>query len=183
MNYASLDEIYKESSLQVKKNQYEDIIKNITSSNKKSVTKRDLYNYGEQPESNLYATYKKQPASKNLYSTYNRPENFNNNLEQQQQQVQYIESQLDNSSNQREHETITLDTDNNENDCLKFLDHLSKCKKCRDFIIKKFNLTEQDDPSIKRKDEMLDMAIYILTGVFILFILDSFISLGKYIKR
>ena len=46
----------------------------------------------------------------------------------------------------------------------------------------KMNLSPKTSEDKKRED-MLDVAIYILTGVFVLFLLDSFMNLGKYLKR
>ena len=73
-------------------------------------------------------------------------------------------------------------TPSEESECLRFLNHISKCEKCRKFIIKKFNI-QPENPEQKNREEMLDIAIYILTGVFVLFLLDSFMNLGKYLKR
>ena len=65
-------------------------------------------------------------------------------------------------------------------ECSTILKHLSVCAKCRDFIQKKFVPKEQ--PVEKEEDindEYLDLAIYIVTGIFVLFLLDILIKFGK----
>ena len=50
-------------------------------------------------------------------------------------------------------------------ECSTLLKHLSKCEKCRTFVQNKFAPTP-DDKEKKENDEYLDLAIYIVTGIF-----------------
>jgi hypothetical protein len=62
-------------------------------------------------------------------------------------------------------------------DCEDFIAHLSKCSRCRQFLIKKLKLDKKPD-DIKR-EQYLDLAIFSLSGVFLLFLLDMVLNLGK----
>lgn len=140
MNYAELDEIYESNVLEIKKNQYNDIIKNITNQN----------------------YYDEKPDEKFLYSKYPTPKKKTNKIKE-------IKVQEDVKENYENY----VDTE-----CDNFLEHILTCEKCKEYILQKYNMK---DNSINN-DDMLDVAIYILTGIFVLFILDSFISLGKFLK-
>ena len=65
-------------------------------------------------------------------------------------------------------------------ECSTILKHLSVCAKCRDFIKKKFIPEVQDKQEVESEgDEYLDLAIYIVTGIFVLFILDMLMKFGR----
>ena len=183
MNYASLDEVYDTPTQKDRENKYNSIIKDLITSNQnehKTISKNVPTGIQRQSYSdyeNIGAPLANQRAD---YTTYQKVENFSNSLESDKI-LKSIETKIDNEHNQPKQDFITL-KNTEQSDCLKFLDHISKCEKCRDFIIKKFNLTPET-PEQKNREEMLDIAIYILTGVFVLFLLDSFMSLGKYLKR
>jgi len=68
--------------------------------------------------------------------------------------------------------------------CGHLLEHLAKCPKCRLYLEKHFGKQENIQKYIqkKREDQFLDIAIYIVTGIFILFLLDIFVRLGKFMK-
>ena len=159
MNYASLDEIYDSNTLQVRKNNYNEVMKNLTEKNKR--------------DQKMVSENRGEPKAAGRSGYYSKVENYTNELDQ-------LEKLIDNKYN-KEPETIQIKQDE-ESECLRFLDHISKCEKCRNFIIKKFNI-QPENPEQKNREEMLDIAIYILTGVFVLFLLDSFMNLGKYLKR
>ena len=169
MNYASLSEVYDAPTIKERENKYNNIIKDLVQDNSRQgyVEKNTQIPGGIQ---------------RSKYTMYQNVENFSNSLEEDKI-IKNIENKIDRDYNQPEpqKEYITL-KDTEESDCLKFLDHISKCEKCRNFIIKKFKLTAET-PERKNRQEMLDIAIYILTGVFVLFLLDSFMSLGKYLKK
>ena len=169
MNYASLSEIYDAPIIKEQENKYNDIMKNLVDHNQRQGYVADN-------------THVPAGIQRSKYTTYQNVENFSNSSEDDKI-LKDIETKIDREHNQPEpqKEYITL-KDTEESDCLKFLDHISKCEKCRNFIIKKFKLTAET-PEQKNREEMLDIAIYILTGVFVLFLLDSFMSLGKYLKR
>jgi len=65
--------------------------------------------------------------------------------------------------------------------CEKFIEHLSKCSRCRQFLIKKLNLDKNPD-DIKR-EQYLDLAIFTLSGIFILFLLDIVLNFGKSLNK
>ena len=54
--------------------------------------------------------------------------------------------------------------------CGDIIEHVMKCKKCRNYMAKKFRNSE---------NENLDIAIYGLSGVFVLFLLDMFSKMKK----
>lgn len=62
-------------------------------------------------------------------------------------------------------------------ECEDFIRHLEKCKRCRMMLIKKFNLDKK--PEDYRREEYLDIVIYGLTGIFLLFLIDIVLNFGK----
>lgn len=66
-------------------------------------------------------------------------------------------------------------------ECEDFLNHLEKCQRCRMFLIKKFNLDKKPD-DIKR-EQYLDIIIFALSGVFVLFLLDIVLNFGKNLNK
>ena len=56
--------------------------------------------------------------------------------------------------------------------CASFIKHLRTCKKCQRIMKEKYS-------NGGTNEQIIDIAIYGLTGVFILFLLDMFINLGK----
>lgn len=64
-------------------------------------------------------------------------------------------------------------------ECSSILQHLSKCVKCRQFVQQKFVPEKNHEEEEDEDDEYLDLAIYIVTGIFILFILDMLMKFGK----
>ena len=66
-------------------------------------------------------------------------------------------------------------------ECSSILKHLAVCEKCRQFIQKKFapEPKKEEDEEEEENDEYLDLAIYIITGVFVLFLLDLLMKFGK----
>jgi hypothetical protein len=65
--------------------------------------------------------------------------------------------------------------------CEKFLEHLEKCSRCRQFLIKKFKLDK--NPEDMKREQYLDLAIFTLSGVFILFLLDIVLNFGKSLNK
>jgi hypothetical protein len=64
-------------------------------------------------------------------------------------------------------------------ECSSILLHLSQCEKCRKFVQSKFAPPKKIEDEEEENDEYLDLAIYIVTGIFILFILDMLMKFGK----
>ena len=64
-------------------------------------------------------------------------------------------------------------------ECSIILQHLSKCQKCRAYFQQKFTPKQEPEPEPEETDEYLDLAIYIVTGIFILFALDILIKFNR----
>lgn len=169
MNYASLSEIYDKPTMTQRQNSYDYIIKNL------------VQTQTSEPSKTIPV-----PTGDSNYTTYKKVENFNNTIEDKV--LKDIETKIDTDYNKPEKKKTYISIPEeperftNEDDCMRFLDHMSKCEKCREFVMKKFNLSPKTNEQ-KNREEMLDIAIYILTGVFVLFLLDSFMSLGRFIKK
>ena len=69
MNYASLDEIYDTKTLQVKKNNYNEVMRNLTEKNSRD--KRMTLEKAEEPLG----------VSRSNYTTYSKVENFTDEIE------------------------------------------------------------------------------------------------------
>ena len=71
-----------------------------------------------------------------------------------------------------------------QTECSSILTHLSKCEKCRNFVRQKFapQKPQQEVEEEQKDDEYLDLAIYIVTGIFILFVLDMLLKFGKRLR-
>jgi hypothetical protein len=65
-----------------------------------------------------------------------------------------------------------------DSDCEDIIRHCLKCKNCRKKLIEAFKINNEQN----KTDELLDIVIYALTGVFVLFLLDFFIKIGKIVK-
>ena len=65
-------------------------------------------------------------------------------------------------------------------ECSIILQHLSGCNKCRAYFQDKFAPQDKDEEvKEEENDEYLDLAIYIVTGIFILFALDILIKFNR----
>ena len=162
MPYASLDEVYpgfiKNSS--TKDNIYSDITNNIINYNKDT----------QYPENNIENFYDiNEQKLDNI-------DNFNNEVESEAE-----DSDSDNEVDYQDENFEDLDKEY----CNRFLYHLSICNSCREFIRKKFGVRRKIVQIARKnsKDEILDIALYIITGIFMLFLLDLFLKLGKYLGR
>lgn len=58
--------------------------------------------------------------------------------------------------------------------CDDILAHLSKCESCRSKVVKKY--------PYNLPDNILNTLIFVIFGIFILFLIDIFVRLGKYIS-
>jgi hypothetical protein len=162
MFYASLEEVYDKNTLEAKQNDYDDVIKNLIDQNKRQ---------------GYIETEKHEPSGldRSKFTKFQKVENYTNELDQ-------LEKLIDTKYNKPEEPQEIKINMKEEPDCLKILDHISKCAKCRQFIIEKFEI-KPEDPKEKSKEEMLDIVIYILSGVFVLYLLESFVNLGKFLKK
>lgn len=67
------------------------------------------------------------------------------------------------------------------------INHILTCPACRREALEKMELDYKEDfvslPSLKNADDQVfDIVIYVLTGVFFIFILNLFLKLGKLLK-
>lgn len=70
-----------------------------------------------------------------------------------------------------------------QTECSSILTHLSHCEKCRNFVRQKFAPAKKEEHQEEEKEEeYLDLAIYIVTGIFILFVLDMLMKFGKRLR-
>ena len=160
MIFGSLNELYKNKNFETPKNNYDYIIKNLLNSDNRS--NKNI------PDPSM--------SNKSKYTTYKEIENFENKYN-----IDKIDEIVDKIENTEKKDEIKINM-NTDNSCLEFLDHISKCEKCRNFILKKMNLKSKTEEDML-KENMLDITIYILSGIFILFLLNSFINLGKMLKK
>jgi formylmethanofuran dehydrogenase subunit E len=170
LNYASLTEIYDKGQVKRRENDYTKIVENLIQKNNRrnqkvsNNVKNIKYNDIEKQDYGL--------PNRQKYSTYPKVEKYTNDYRVLDNSIKKMESKKKNEY---------LNVDETE-ECLRIFSHLSKCSKCREYIMKKFNVQEKT-PEEKNKEEMLDILIYILTGVFVLFLLDSFMKFGKIFKK
>ena len=70
---------------------------------------------------------------------------------------------------------------NTDSDCGHLIEHLAQCPKCRLYLEKHFGGQGNAQKYInkKREDQLLDIAIYVATGIFILFLLDIFVMIAR----
>ena len=164
MPYASLSEIYGASfanSLQDKPtmNKYDEITNNIVNYNKD--------------------TQYSVEGNKNIENFYDIDQENLENLDS--------DSDSDSDSDDEEEENYQDEPFGNQDSqyCNRFLYHLSICGKCREFIRKKFGSERKivEVPRKSNQDEFLDIALYIITGIFMLFLLDLFLKLGKFLGK
>ncbi len=104
--------------------------------------------------------------------------NMNNNQELIEKVVKKMEEP------KKEHfGTINMETFSTDSfDCQKMLAHVANCEKCRKFLMKKLKVSPQTQQD-KEREDMLNLVIYAMTGIFILFLLDAFMSLGKMLRK
>jgi type III secretory pathway component EscR len=161
ISYTSLDDLYKtDNKTKEKTNKYDSIIKNLIQSNKRN----NIQNY-EIPDPIT-------PPSISIFSPYSQQPIIEKKKEKK------IEKKIENNiSLDKNKEKFT----NNRNDCKNFLQHLTKCEKCRNYIFDNLKKKHREENNII-KEELLDISIFVLSGIFVLFLVDSLINLGKILK-
>lgn len=115
-----------------------------------------------------------KPSQKYNLTTKDTPMNFSNEIKEKKQKVEKV----------KKVEKIKESFDNNDvstRECEKFLNHLEKCQRCRIFLIKKFNLDKK--PEDIKREQYLDIIIFGLSGIFVLFLLDMVLNIGKNLKK
>lgn len=157
-SYANLEEVYNPITLRNQANQYKKIINDISSFNSRGKERDYSFTTRRKP---------KKEAFTNKVGT-----------ELDQMNLDDLEKMIDSYNKPEKKVTPT-----SKSTCDNFLEHIKTCKSCRAYVMENFASKTVKSDSDKNREEMLDIAIYILTGVFILFLLDTFMGLGKFLKR
>ena len=159
-SYANLEDVYNPVTLKRQENKYKKIVSDISSFNRRS-GQRD-YSYST----------RRSPMKESFTNKVAKVDNVDNmNLDD-------LEKMIDSYS--RPSKKVIPSSNSS---CDDFLEHIKTCKSCRAYVTEKFAVTPEKSESDKNREEMLDIAIYILTGVFVLFLLDSFMNLGRFLKK
>ena len=154
-SYASLEEVYNPITLKKQQNKYNSIINDISSFNK-----REAF------------TTRKSPMKEAFTNKVSKNDNVDNvNLDDLEKMIESY------------NKPTTRVTPSSKSSCDDFLEHIKTCESCRAYVTEKFSVAPEKTESEKNREEMLDIAIYILTGVFVLFLLDTFMNLGRFLKR
>jgi len=167
MSFAFLDDVYNSDK---DENDYGLIVNNILNVNDEPGLKKDNFtrfnpvddqsnelNYSNLDNSNL------DDMSKLIEKKYNKKKTA--------EKKKVKEIKIENKENFK----------NEIEQCEQFLEHLSKCSRCRQFLIKKFKLDK--NPEDIKREQYLDLAIFTLSGVFILFLLDIVLNFGKSLNK
>jgi hypothetical protein len=130
--------------------------------------------------SNILDIEDNKPGLKNdlLYTKFTPIEDQSNELNYSnlEKMSSYIEDKyLTNSEKKKENFQNEMD------ECINFIKHLEKCKKCRQFLIKKFNLDKK--PEDIKREQYLDIVIFTLSGIFVLFLFDMIFNFGKSLNK
>ncbi len=149
-SYASLDEVFPDWNKQGDSTEDDNMYKDITN---------NIVDYNKTDQ--VAAQYR---------SDIENFENYKN----------FEDSDSDSDDDWQENEIEEFENDQAEDkNCSKFLYHLSVCKKCRGFAKQKFGSERIIETKKTKRDEFLDIAIYIITGIFILFLLDILVKIKK----
>ena len=165
-SYANLEDVYNPETLKRQENQYKKIVSDISSFNRRSGVKD--YSY----------TTKRSPR-KESFTDKVVPVNMTKVDEVDNMNLDDLEKMIDNHSRKQQKKV----TPTSKTSCDNFLEHIKTCKSCRAYVMEKFAVSPEKSESDKNREEMLDIAIYILTGVFVLFLLDTFMNLGRFLKK
>lgn len=155
-NYAFIEDVY-ETRLSNLDNDYDKIVENIL-----GIKTKQKYNL----------------------TTKDKPSEFTNEIEIEEEKP--VEKPIEKPIEKPVKKTIEKPKIENFNDvtiaeCEDFLKHLEKCQRCRMFLIKKFNLDKK--PEDLKREQYLDIIIFALSGVFVLFFIDIILNFGKNLKK
>jgi len=128
----------------------------------------------------------KEPGLKKEFTRFNPVDDQSNELNYSNldDMSKLIEKKYNKKKNEKKEKKNIKKKENFKNEieqCEKFLEHLSKCSRCRQFLIKKFKLDKT--PEDNKREQYLDLAIFTLSGVFILFLLDIVLNFGKSLNK
>lgn len=121
-----------------------------------------------------------KPKQKYNLTTKDKPSEFTNEIKQEKPEEKPEEKpkQLEEKPKKQIKENFD---DVTVEECESFLKHLEKCQRCRMFLIKKFNLDKK--PEDLKREQYLDIIIFALSGVFVLFFIDIILNFGKNLKK
>lgn len=168
MSFAFLDDVYNSDK---DENDYGLIVNNILNVDDEPGLKKDNFTRfnpvddqsNELNYSNLASSSNLDDMSRLIEKKYNKKK-----TEQKENKTTEVPKHKENFKNEIEQ-------------CENFLEHLSKCSRCRQFLIKKFKLDK--NPEDIKREQYLDLAIFTLSGVFILFLLDIVLNFGKSLNK
>ena len=168
MKYSLLEEVYKDTDIISKQNNYNNIVNDIIK-NKNTRFDNNYNRFDNQyiKEDKKYMGIEYNNSKKSNYNSYSEYANYTNEPHEEEILAKQIEEKIS------KRENFTQQNECND----EFLKHCLTCDKCKQKILKYLKDNNQID-NIKN-DEILDIVIYALTGIFILFLLDFFTKLGK----
>ena len=97
---------------------------------------------------------------------------------------EYIEKKYNKKKEEKKENKKIKKKENFKNEieqCEEFIKHLSKCSRCRQLLIKKLKLNK--NPEDIKREQYLDLVIFTLSGVFVLFLLDMVLNFGKSLNK
>ena len=166
MPFASLKEVYGDD--------FVTITENTTTDNTPINSYNSIYNINNARKDNLQESSDQNKEVESFVSNYStKLENYED-LDELYKEEETEDSVLESFQNSTE----------DSNGCGHLIKHLANCPKCRLYLEKYFGKQESIQRYIakKREDQFLDIAIYIVSGIFLLFLLDIFVRLGKFLK-
>lgn len=157
MSYAFIEDVYNTNRISNLDNDYNQIVENILGikpSNKYNLTKKiDVQDFSN-----------KVPEVEEIEKV----------KKVEEVKVEHEKSEIKNKKE-------NFNNEPSYKDCEDFLRHLEKCQRCRMLLIKKFNLDKK--PEDYKREEYLDIVIYALSGVFLLFLIDIILNFGKNLNK
>jgi len=128
----------------------------------------------------------KEPGLKKEFTRFNPVDDQSNelnysNLDDMSKLIEKKYNEKKENEGQKKNEGQKENFENEIKQCENFLEHLEKCSRCRQFLIKKFKLDK--NPEDMKREQYLDLAIFTLSGVFILFLLDIVLNFGKNLNK
>jgi hypothetical protein len=166
MSFAFLNDVYENKLLTQTENDYNEIVNNLLGINNEKKIKKEKdpkkdYNYTRKTE---VKDFTNEVINKN-----------NIDINDIEKTSKYIMNKYDVKNTEKKEKEPSI------KDCEDFLKHLERCQRCRFFLIKKLNLDKNKDEI--NNEKYLDIVIFALSGIFILFLLDIILDFGKNFKK
>jgi len=128
-----------------------------------------------------YFIQKEQERKKN-FSRYPTIQDYSYNNEVEKQ-LAYQDRQAEKDQQRKlksRRENFSMASDNS---CQSFIEHARSCPGCAKKILDMLQSDEDKKMRYKQNNDSLDIIIYTLSGVFLLFLMNTFIKLGKSLKK